>query len=196
MSPFSHNSRTPKRQAMSVHSDDQSNESGFRSGSEDESTSGTTNDETKGSEDNIQAIRDQLSKKESLQVLRLRVIVVLVLMCAATAVTVVVYIITRQAQIKEFNIQYEGVADKVVTSFTDILKEMGAISGLGVAATVSAADTKSVWPFVTMSNFQERAGNARTLSGTLYVSINPLVGPNQFQLWEGFVQSSENNYWM
>ena len=182
---------------MSQHGDDHSNDSAVRNGSDDgDYTSGTNDASKSSSEENIQSIRDQLSKKESLQVLRLRVIVILVLMCAAAAISVVVYVITRQAQIKEFNIQYEGVADKVVTSFTDILKEMGAISGLGVAATVSAADTKSAWPFVTMSNFQERAGNARTLSGALYVSINPLVPGDQGNLWEGFAQNPSNNYWM
>ena len=172
-------------------------DSAVHDGSDDgDLTSATIGASKSSSEDNIQAIKDQLSKKESEQVLRLRVLVILVLICAAAAVTVVVYVITRQAQIKEFNIQYEGIADKVVTSFTDILKEMGAISGLGVAATVSATDTKSVWPWVTMSNFQERAGNARTLSGALYVSMNPLVGAGQGNLWQEFSQNSQNSFWM
>ena len=182
---------------MSQQGDDHSNDSAIRNGSDDGDFTSTSNEASKSSsEDNIQSIKDQLSKKESQQVLRLRVVVILVLMCAAAAVTVVVYVITRQAQIKEFNIQYEGIADKVVTSFTDILKEMGAISGLGVAATVSATDTKSVWPWVTMSNFQERAGNARTLSGALYVSMNPLVGAGQGNLWQEFSQNSQNSFWM
>ena len=152
---------------------------------------------TKSSDDdNLQSIQDKLSKRESIAVLRLRIMVIGVLVCAAIAVSVVVYKITRQAQVEEFEIQYEGNADKVVTSFTDILKQMGTVSGLGIAASAASIDTRSQWPFVTLSNFQERARNAQILSGTLFVSVNPIVSGGQRSLWESYVQSSQNNYWM
>lgn len=129
-------------------------------------------------------------------VFRLRVLVILVLLMAATAVSVVVYLITRNAQKDEFEIQYEGVAEKVVESFTDIVKKMGAISGLGVAACAHAVDNAETdWPFITLSSFQQRAGNARTLSGTLYVSINPVVTQDQLPQWEQYVLG-ENSNWM
>lgn len=73
---------------------------------------------------------------------------------------------------------------------------MGSISGLGVASSAHSVDHKSDWPFVTLSNFQQRAGNARQLSGALQVSISPLVTHEQIEKWEMFVQDPTNNYWV
>lgn len=41
-------------------------------------------------------------------------------------------------------------------AFADIVYEMGAISGLGVASSAHSVDHKSDWPFVTLSNFHHR----------------------------------------
>ena len=73
---------------------------------------------------------------------------------------------------------------------------MGSISGLGVANSAHSVDHKSDWPFVTLSNFQQRAGNARHLSGALQVSISPLVTQDNLAQWEDFVQDPVNNYWV
>jgi hypothetical protein len=142
-------------------------------------------------EDGDDGIKDLLSRK----VVRLRLLVIIALSLAATAVSSVVYIITRNSEMEEFEIQYEGNAEKVIESFTDIVKEMAAISGLGVAAEAHSQNDKSEWPFVTLTNFQQRAGNARTLSGTLYVSINPIVDTKEeLDKWEEYVLG-ENNEW-
>jgi len=111
-------------------------------------------------------------------------------------VSVAVYLITRRGEASEFETQYEGAATKVVESFADIVYEMGAISGLGVANSAHSVDHKSEWPFVTLSNFQQRAGNARHLSGALMVSISPLVQSHQLQEWDDFVNDPANNYWV
>ena len=54
----------------------------------------------------------------------------------------------------------------------------------------------SPWPFVTMSNFQQRATNALELSGALFVSIAPRVDLSEIGDWDNYVQDPENNYWM
>ena len=72
---------------------------------------------------------------------------------------------------------------------------MGAISGLEMAATTHAMDSGDEWPFVTMSNFQQRAGNALELSGALYVRIAHLIERNQFDEWEAYAQNSSDQ-WM
>ena len=142
-------------------------------------------------EDGDNGIKDLLSTK----VVRLRVIVITALLVAAAAVSSVVYLITRNSEMEEFEIQYEGNAEKVMDSFNDIVKEMAAISGLGVAAEAHSQNSNSEWPFVTLSNFQERAGNARTLSGTLYVSINPIVDNNEELVkWEEYVLGKDNQW--
>ena len=180
---------------MSVSSDDQSSSSANVLPSDNSDVVSTLSG-GKGNDENLKRIKDKLSKNETRLVFRLRLLVLLVLLMAAGGVCAVVFLITRRAQVDAFEIQYDGVAGKVVDSFTAILTEMAAISGLGVAASAYGIDSQSSWPFVTISNFQERAGNARTLSGALFVTINPLVSGEQFDPWERYVLQDSANYWM
>jgi hypothetical protein len=161
-----------------------------------DSVSGTsTSGSTKATDKHGDGIKDKLSRQETEAVLRLRVVVIVALLLAAAAVSCVVYFVTSSAELEEFEILYEGTAEKVVASFTDIVEEMGAISGLGVAATSHSLELKQKWPFATLSDFQQRAGNARTLSGSLYVSVSPIVYTKEDLIkWEVYVLS-ENNYW-
>ena len=160
---------------------------------------GSTTDSrrTGSSEDDAQAIKQALARQETKQVFRLRILVVLVLIAAATAISVTIYFIIRNADIDEFQLEYEGSANKLVDSLQEVLAEMAAISGIAVAATADALQTNATetWPFVTLTHFQERAGSARRMSGALYLSINPLVQSNQLSDWEQYVLS-DANYWM
>jgi hypothetical protein len=181
---------------MSSHSEEYLESAPDCSSVDDESRSGTgtSASSTRVTGEDGDMIKDQLSRKETTAVFRLRVVVSLALLLAAAAVSYVVYFITRKAEMDAFEVQYEGAAEKVVISFTDIVEEIGAISGLGLAASAYSLDTKSEWPFVTLSNFQERARNARRNSGTLYVSINPVVDTEELDKWEEYVLS-DNNSW-
>jgi uncharacterized alpha-E superfamily protein len=84
---------------------------------------------------------------------------------------------------------------KILESFDLIVEKMAAVSGLGVAATAHSTDRNAEWPFVTLSDFQERAGNARTLADALYVSFNLLVRNDQLVEWDAYV-NGKSNQWM
>lgn len=73
---------------------------------------------------------------------------------------------------------------------------MGAISGLKVAITTHSVDHGSEWPYVTLSNFQQRAGNALELSGAIYVRIAHLVSRGEFDAWEAYVAGNNNSDWL
>jgi hypothetical protein len=155
-----------------------------------ESGSLSDTDETgsRATEASSEAEKDQLAQKESRNVLLLRVLVIIVLLFAAVAVSVVVYFITRLAEIDEYETQYKALADTVLRAFEDIVtQKMGAISSVGVAAIAHGVDLDREWPFVTLSSFQERSATARSLSGALFVSINPLVKETERAEWEKFV---------
>jgi hypothetical protein len=180
---------------MSLHHSDESDSSSSE-GDENSKSAGTrTSTDSRKTDDSIEAMKEELAKKETIAVCRLRVVVITVLLCAAAAICLVVYFVTKNAEHDEFHSQYEGVAEKVIQSFGDIIVEMAAISGLGVAASAHSVDQKTDWPFATLSNFQQRAGNARALSGVLYVSINPLVTEEQLPAWEEYVIGPESQ-WM
>ena len=158
-----------------------------------ESISGTS--ASRNTDDEINSIKDQLTKKETRDVFRLRVLVITVLLLAGTGVSVVVCMITKKAMDDEFRLQYNGASEKVLASFDGILTQMGAISGLGIAYTAQSINYNNQWPFVTLSHFQERAVNARKLSQTLYVSLNPVVTREDRKAWEEYVLGPDN-YWM
>lgn len=174
------------------------------------SRSGRSNRTGESTEDDLQTIKDALAKHETKQVFRLRVVVVLILIAAATGISLTVYFLTKNAEEEEFEVQYYGLADKIIEHFQDMMQKMSAVSGLAVAATAHSEsmeemwaqkwgalelDIPVAWPFVTLPNFQERGGNVRSLSGAIYVSINPIVTTEQLPYWESFVQG-EANKWM
>jgi hypothetical protein len=84
---------------------------------------------------------------------------------------------------------------KILDSFNRIFLEMGSISGLAVSQTAHSVDHSIPFPFMTMTNFQEKAGNARALSGALYVSISNIVAENQLAAYDDFVLGPDNA-WM
>ncbi len=165
----------------------------------DASGHGSTTDSrrTGTSDDDAQTIKNALARQETKQVFRLRILVIMILVAAATAISVTIFFIIRNADIEEFELQYYGSANKLVDALQDVLEEMAAISGLAVAATAETLRVNATesWPFVTLSNFQERAGSARRISGAIYVSINPIVESNQLSDWESYVLSQANS-WM
>jgi effector-binding domain-containing protein len=176
--------------------DESANSSSFGDETSHSAGTHTSSGDSRKTDESIEGIREELAKKETIAVCRLRVLVIVVLICAATAVCLVVFFTTKYAEEDEFDIQYEGVAEKVIQSFGDIIVEMAAISGLGVAASAHSLDHTSKWPYTTLSNFQQRAGNARALSGVLYVSINPLVTDDELRpAWEEYVNGPESQ-WM
>ena len=177
------------------------------SGTGNSTNSNRTGDTT---DDDVNTIKNTLAKEETKQVFRLRVAVVVILIAAATAVSLAVYFITKNSEKEEFEIQYSGVANKILNNFEDIMVEMSAVSGLAVAATTHAQQMQLFydslgltvatqfpvgWPFVTLPNFQEQAVNVKSLSGAIYVSVNPIVQTDELPLWESYVQSDANK-WM
>lgn len=159
------------------------------------SGSGTNATGDSSEDDNFQSIKDALTKSETRQVFRLRVIVIFILIAAGASISMTVYLITSNAEREEFDNEYYGVADKIIEAFQDVMVEISAVSGLAVAASAESNETSLEWPFLTLSNFQERARNAKTLSGAIYVSINPVVTSDNLDEWENYVRGPANQ-WM
>jgi hypothetical protein len=154
-----------------------------------------TEDGSKAIGGSSDAEKDQLAQKETRDVFLLRVLVVIVLLLAAVAVSIVVFFITRNAEVDEFETQYTALADTVLRAFEDIVtQKMGAISSVGVAAIAHGVDHSQSWPFLTLSSFQERSATARSLSGAVFVSLNPVVSDPQRAEWEKFLV--ENSGWI
>lgn len=145
---------------------------------------------------------NSLSRKESKHVDILRNIVIFILVLSAAAIAITVYYLTKNAQTEQFNAQYEGSASKILTSFETVLDKIGSTYSIGIAATIQGMNrtggkhsTSSLWPFVTLPSFEQRAASARALSNTLLVSIQPIVSQDNRNAWEEYSMTDAKD-WM
>lgn len=160
-----------------------------------DSTTDAHSSRTGATDDEMQNIKAALTQKESTQVFRLRVIVILILIAAATSISVSVYYIMRTGQLEQFETEFYATADKIIDRLQDVMIEISAVSGLAVVATADAEENGRKWPFVALNAFQQKANNARLLSGTIFLSINPIVQAENLTQWEDFVLGDASS-WM
>ena len=169
-------------------------------GSDDESSSLETDlqdtDRSNSADREAEKIRANLGRRETTQVFRSRMIVFAVLFLAAAAVSVIVYFVTSNSETAEYVNQFEGSSTVVLDTFLDIVRDkLAVVSSLAVALIAQGVDSDQVWPYVTISSFQQRASTARAQSGTLYVQINPYVRLEQREDWELFAVGPDAD-WM
>ena len=143
-------------------------------------------------------IRDNLAKVETFQVKQSRALVLAILILSATAICVVVYYISKKTEYEQFQSQYDGIASKVFGSFEMLTSRMSAINSLSTAATIvgfNRTSNTTIWPFVTLPSFEQRATTILTLSHALDVSLYPKVTPQNRERWETYCVGNDN-YWM
>ena len=156
---------------------------------------GRSGSSKRGGDESSTDWEEQLTDRKSKAVNQLRGCVMLALIMAAFGVSITVFVLTRNADTEAFEIQYNGNVDKILNAFDDIFAQVGAISALAADATAHSQDLNTSWPFQTLSNYHGRGGNARELSGALYVSLNHIVAQQELQKWEEYVLSDANQ-WM
>ena len=90
---------------------------------------------------------------------------------------------------------FVGSASRVVHSFENILEEkIAAIAAFGVTITAAAVASNISWPFVTVDQFQQRSASSRSLSGSQYLQLVPIVTDNTRDAWEAY--SIANTGWL
>jgi hypothetical protein len=75
-------------------------------------------------DDDINMIKEELAREETKNVFRLRILVILILVATAIAMSYTIYHITHQAEIDEFESEFEGVADTIIASLNGTYKDM------------------------------------------------------------------------
>jgi len=144
--------------------------------------------------DDLGKLEEQLTEKRSHVINRLRACVMAVLVLASIGVSLTVYILSNEADVDAFEIQYTGNVDKIADAFQGVFTQIGAISALAADASAQSVDQNSTWPFQTLSNFHARGANARSMSGALSVSLNHMVNESDRLLWESYVLGSASHW--
>ncbi len=192
-----HNHNTHNHnESDSLHSDSISSdleECNTTSSNTDDCSKSNAKGEDDKNDDNDNEQKLQLATKETQAVFRLRLIVLFVLLLASIAVSLIVYNITSNSLEEQTSSDFEGAAKKVTETFMEIAEtKIAALSSFAVAVIANSLDMKQEWPFVTLSNFQQRAATARSQSGALNLMLVPLVDTVERAQWQQFVQNQSS----
>lgn len=135
---------------------------------------------------------EQLAKKETRAVFRLRRLVFLALLAAALAVSVIVYLITKKAEDDEFKAQFYGSAEKLLESFEGVISQkIEAIGSMGITLAAYAESQNTSFPFVTMNSFQQRSASARQLSAALLLFLTFIVTDEDRAAYEHYTWDNQ-----
>ena len=96
------------------------------------------------SEENVR--NEKFTQNETKHVFRLRVLVIAVIILAAVAVSLVVFFLSKNGEEEEYEMQFEGTAEKVMEVFQAIVTEkFNALAGLSIAMTAHSMNTHRDW---------------------------------------------------
>jgi hypothetical protein len=162
------------------------------------SNSNNINSESASQDNCNKEIGDALSKNATLGVDISRAIVLLILVVTSTTICIVVYIVSVNAEYEQFNSQYDGIATKVLDSLYTFNSRMSAINSIATLSTIvgkNQTSNESLWPFVTLPAYEQRAATVLSLSRALDVSVHPIIRPIDRRAWEHYC-AGPNKYWM
>ena len=75
-------------------------------------------------EDEAKIIKEELTRHETTNVLRLRALVIFVLVTVAATVCYIIYDITHKSEIEAFETEFDGVAESIITSLNGTYTDM------------------------------------------------------------------------
>jgi hypothetical protein len=152
---------------------------------------------TGGEVNHAESIKQEFALTETGYILSLRVLVIVLLIIVAAGVCVLVFVISRNAENDEVEVQFEGASQQILKAFDAIKTDrISALSSLAVAAIAHGVDHSRSWPFVALSSFQQRSLTARSNSGILQVSINTFVPEEKRDEWERYVVEEVDSQWI
>ena len=175
--------------SQSSYSDDYT--STFDSDSEWSQTSEMTGN---GADDTAAAEADMM-RDEARRLCWWRGVVLLGMLAAAFILITVVFNFSRRSEYRQFETEFQDVADKIVNNVPDKLSQaIRQMDSLSVSVTTYAASFNAFLPFVVVPEFDIKAENTRRLADLEIVSLVPTIGSAQRQAWETFSES--NNLWV
>lgn len=128
---------------------------------------------------------EELAKKETAAVLKLRVLVFVALLFAALAVSMSVFFVTSRGEAATFESDFEGSAKKMLQAFQEIVdqKVLGLSSFSAEVTSYERSSDTVEWPFVTVPDFHVRAQTVLALTKCLFIALYPLVSDDTVREW-------------
>ncbi len=137
----------------------------------------------------------EFAKTENNAVWWLRGFVVLLLTCVALAVCLSVYYVGTASEKDDFEQDFGDLGDKLVESFgLTIRQRFGIVENFALDLTSFANnDANSSWPFVTLPDYERRAGSAARLADLTTLHLIVRVETEDRTAWDAY--SNLNQGW-
>ena len=150
-----------------------------------------------------------VASKENNAVWYLRILVFLLLFLVALVVCVSVYLVSKHAETKDFEEDFEDMGAKLVSSFESTLKQrFGILEEFAEDVTSYVQDSQALdvvehnstdvikgatprWPFVALPNFEKRAGSSRGLADLFSLVLMPIVSETDRAAWDRFAVNNQ-----
>lgn len=145
---------------------------------------------------NAKSFEKNLAKDETTAVRTLRVFVLFVLVAVAVSFSVTIFFYMKSDEAHTFDQQFHDLGTRLVEGFQSNTKlRLQVMDMLCVSITSSAKATHQAWPFVTIEDFDARVSTARSILGSTYVGVYPVVSTDQREEWEAYTQVPDNIHW-
>ncbi|CAB9506880.1 Receptor-type guanylate cyclase gcy [Seminavis robusta] len=152
------------------------------------STSHATNNREPTKEDPVL----DLAKKEDKAVWVLRLVVFFLLASVALAVCLLVYFSTKSSLQDDFETDFHKLADKLVRGFeTSVHQQFAIIGNLATDITAYAKNQNKSFPFVTLPDYNVRAGELAEIAGLATLVLFPMVEETDRKDYEAYTVANQ-----
>jgi hypothetical protein len=135
------------------------------------------------------------SKKETKDVLHLKLFILVILIFSASTIASCVYIYITRNESAQFESKFNNDADKVLVAIGSSLhRTLGLLDSLAVTYLSYARDHNDSWPFVTLPDFGARMAKLLPLTDAVSISLLPIIHPDVRTEWEAY--SLKNDHWV
>jgi hypothetical protein len=153
------------------------------------------NDHSEHEHESTKEAKLEFAKEENNAVWYLRLFVFLLLACVALAVCLSVYYVGTASEKEDFEQDFEDLGDKLVESFgLTIRQRFGIVENFALTLTSFVNnDANNSWPFVTLPDYERRAGNTARLADLTTLHLIVRVETEQRTAWDAY--SNLNQGW-
>jgi hypothetical protein len=153
------------------------------------------NDHSEHEHEPTEEAKLEFAKEENNAVWYLRFFVFLLLACVALAVCLSVYYVGTASEKEDFEQDFEDLGDKLVESFgLTIRQRFGIVENFALDLTSFVNnDANNSWPFVTLPDYERRAGNTARLADLTTLHMIVRVETEQRTAWDAY--SNLNQGW-
>lgn len=134
-------------------------------------------------------------RKETKLAGKLRLVVIALFVGMGILFPIVIYTTTRSSEEENFEDSFVGLSTKLIDTVEGRLaRKFESVESLRIAATSHVRTANATWPFVTLPDFDLRAGNVGDLGDIMSIGLHPYVTLENREEWENY--SVENIAWL